>query len=86
MPKITVQPELVYLDSDYADVCTYVETAGGDWKVTTSKDRHTKDVYETIEYADSDECFDETDKEMPADVRALFDSVHPVALEILSKI
>ena len=81
---VATEPEVVYSDESFIDVVVYVTEPGvGDWKFTVSKDLSSNEISRTIEFSKVDDHFDETDKEVPTDVEAAFQSVKANAMQAI---
>jgi hypothetical protein len=70
--------EVQYQDDEYVDVATYITTDDGDWKMITTLDRATHDIYQSpIYFARAEENFVETKKPIPAEVQIAYNEVKP---------
>lgn len=76
-------PELVYQDELYADIAMYISLPGGVWRLAHVREFSTNAIHEFILFAYPLAPFEKTDKAMPAEVRALFDSRIPEVKNIL---
>lgn len=80
------QPEIAYSDSSVVDAVTYISLSDGSaWKITHSLDRETRETYTREEFSKGgDDYFDETEMEMPEEVRAAFLEVEEASLALLN--